>query len=243
LFVKTEPGNTLYNEYWGNFLSDFAKHLRQKGWFDKTTIAMDERPLKSMIEAIKLVRRIDPEFKISSAGLYHPEIEKEIYDLCIAFGYQYPVEVKADREKSGKISTVYTCCTEARPNTFTFSPPAEAAWIGWHAMAGNYDGYLRWSYNSWTVDPLHDSRFRTWAAGDCYLVYPGVRSSIRMERLIEGIQDFEKGRILKAEFIEKGETAKWNKLNDLISRFTTEELVKQGASKMVENARKELNSY
>ncbi|KAA6335824.1 hypothetical protein EZS27_015974 [termite gut metagenome] len=243
LFVKTEPGNTLYNEYWGNFLADFAKHLRQKGWFDKTTIAMDERPLESMIETIKLIRSVEPEFKISLAGRYHPEIEKELYDLCIAFGYQYPGEVKADREKAGKISTVYTCCAEARPNTFTFSPPAEAAWIGWHVMAGNYDGYLRWSYNSWTIDPLRDSRFRTWAAGDCYLVYPGVRSSIRMERLIEGIQDYEKCRILKEEFTQKGEKAKLDKLNELISRFTTEELVKQGANKMVENARKKLSEY
>jgi hypothetical protein len=64
-----------------------------------------------------------------------------------------------------------------------------------------------------------------------------------MERLIEGIQDYEKCRILKEEFTQKGEKAKLDKLNDLISRFTTEELVKQGANKMVENARKELNEY
>ncbi|KAA6314150.1 hypothetical protein EZS27_035188, partial [termite gut metagenome] len=202
-----------------------------------------ERSLASMMETIKLIRSIDSEFKISLAGNYHPEIEKELYDLCIAFGYTYPVEVKADREKTGKISTVYTCCAEARPNTFTFSPPAEVAWIGWHARAANYDGYLRWAYNSWTIDPLRDSRFRTWAAGDCYLVYPGVRSSIRMERLIEGIQDYEKCRILKEEFIQKGEKAKWNKLNELISQFTVEELVRQGADKMVQHARKELNTY
>ncbi|KAA6305218.1 hypothetical protein EZS27_043130, partial [termite gut metagenome] len=59
----------------------------------------------------------------------------------------------------------------------------------------------------------------------------------------EGIQDYEKCRILKEEFIQKGEKAKWNKLNELISQFTVEELVRQGADKMVQHARKELNTY
>jgi hypothetical protein len=243
LYIKTKPGEALYNEYWGTFLADFAVHLKQKGWFDKTAIAMDERPLKSMIEAIKLIRNVDINFKISLAGRYHSEIENELYDLCIAFGNQYPQKTKEKREKEGKISKVYTCCTEAYPNTFTFSPPAEASWIGWYVMAGNYDGYLRWSYNNWTADPLRDSRFRTWAAGDCYLVYPGVRSSIHMEKLIEGIQDYEKCRILKKEFIQKSEKKKLEALNKLIFHFTTEELQKQGANKMIDDARKILNNF
>ncbi|MDR0843683.1 MAG: DUF6067 family protein, partial [Tannerella sp.] len=136
LYVTAKPGEALYNEYWGRFLADFAKHLRQKGWFDKTTIAMDERGLEAMIEAIKVIKKADPAFKIALAGGYHAEIEKDLYDLCISFGHEFPADVKAAREKAGKVSTVYTCCAEARPNTFTFSPPAEAAWIGWHAMAG-----------------------------------------------------------------------------------------------------------
>ena len=57
--------------------------------------------------------------------------------------------------------------------------------------ANGYDGFLRWAYNSWTEDPLRDSRFRTWPAGGTYVVYPGGRSSIRFERLREGIQDAE----------------------------------------------------
>lgn len=62
-----------------------------------------------------------------------------------------------------------------------------------------YDGYLRWAYNSWVADPCTDGRFRTWPSGDCFMVYPDG-TSIRMERLTEGIQAFEKIRLLKAEF-------------------------------------------
>ncbi|MDR1356168.1 MAG: DUF4091 domain-containing protein, partial [Tannerellaceae bacterium] len=172
-FVETKPGEAAYRDYWGAFLKDFAAHLRSRGWFERTTIAMDERGVEAMREAIKVIREADPGFRISLAGNYHGEIEGDLYDYCIAYGQQFTEDVKTLRDASGKVSTVYTCCSEARPNTFTFSPPSEAAWIGWHTASGGYGGYLRWAYNSWTSDPMRDSRFRTWAAGDCYIAYPG----------------------------------------------------------------------
>ena len=39
---KMDPGSKEYEDYLLPFLSDFAKHLRAKGWMDKTCIAMDE---------------------------------------------------------------------------------------------------------------------------------------------------------------------------------------------------------
>ncbi len=46
-------------------------------------------------------------------------------------------------------------------------------------------------------NPERDARHVYWAAGDCFMVYPGANSSIRFEKLREGIVDFEKIRILK----------------------------------------------
>lgn len=241
-FVEAEPGQPAYADYWSPFLKDFSRHLRQKGWFEKTTIAMDERGLDAMQAAIQVIKDADPEYNISLAGNYHGEIQDDLSYISIAYGHNYPEDIKAARRKAGKISAVYTCCAEAFPNTFTFSPPVEATWIGWHTMAGDYDGYLRWAYNSWTADPLRDSRFRTWAGGDCYLVYPGNRSSIRMERFVEGIQDFEKIRILREELTAKGDKAKLDKLNQAVSVFTPEGLTKQTPAEMVQAARKTLNS-
>ncbi len=226
LFVDAKPGEQAFTDYWLPFLKDFSRHLREKGWFGKTAISMDERPMKSMQEAIKLIREADPEFKITLAGNYHDEIQADLYDLSIPYTHKFPEAVKAEREAKGQVSTVYVCCTEAFPNTFTFSAPAEAAWLPVHAVAGNYDGVLRWTYNSWTDDPLRDSRFRTWAAGDCYIVYPGDRSSIRFERLIEGIQDAEKIRILRGELAAKGADAQLNELNETVALFTPEGLEK-----------------
>ena len=221
-FVKAKPGDKAYAEYWGAFLKDFSRHLRQKGWFQRTVIAMDERPMDAMQAAIKVIKDADPEFKISLAGVYHGEIERDLYYYCLAYGYKFPDDVLARRRAEGKISTYYTCCTESFPNTFTFSAPAEATWMAVHAVAGGYDGYLRWSYNSWTRDPLRDSRFRTWAAGDCYCVYPGPRSSIRFERLVEGLQDCEKIIQLRRAYQKNGQKAKLARLNKLVGKFTPE---------------------
>ena len=89
-------------------------------------------------------------------------------------------------------------------------------------MAADFDGFLRWAYNSWVQGPLTDSRFRTWPAGDTYIVYPEARSSIRFERLKEGIRDAEKIRILKEEF-ENGNSEeagkKLNLLNEMLQEF------------------------
>ncbi|MDL2265968.1 DUF4091 domain-containing protein [Parabacteroides sp. OttesenSCG-928-G07] len=243
LFVEAKPGDEAYENYWLTFLKDFATHLKEKGWFERTTIAMDERSLSSMQEAIRVIRKADPEFKISLAGNYHPEIEGDLYNYCLAYGQNFPPEVKERREREGKISTVYTCCAEALPNIFTFSPPAEATWTIWHAMAGNYDGYLRWSFIAWTQNPLQDTRFRSWAAGDCFQVYPGNRSSIRYERLAKGIQDAEKIRLLREEFTAKKENNKLNRLNQVVARFIRENLTPENAAEMVNEGRRVLNSF
>ena len=164
--------------------------------------------------------------------------------MTIPYGHKFPEDVKAARDKAGQISTVYTCCAEAFPNTFTFSDPAEAAWTVLHAVAGGYDGYLRWAVNSWTADPLRDSRFRTWAAGDTYSIYPGPRSSIRFERLVEGIQDCEKIRILREELTTKGAKGKLEKLNKTVAKITPEGLseTQESATQMVNEIHKLLNT-
>ena len=198
-YVEGAPGTPAYDEAWGALLKAFSAHLREKGWFDKVCIAMDERPMEMVLAAMKVVKKADPDFRFSTQGFYHPETEPLIYDLCSTFYSWIPEEVMERRCQEGLVTTYYTCCVEGYPNTFTFSAPAEAALLPLDMMDRGSDGYLRWAYNSWTEDPFSDSRFRTWASGDCYLVYPGNVSSVRFEKLLEGIQQAEKLRILKEE--------------------------------------------
>ena len=102
-----------------------------------------------------------------------------------------------ERKGRGQTTTYYVCCTPNKPNNFVFSPPAESTYIGWYSAAYGYDGFLRWAYDAWPEDPSRDARHTLWPAGDCFLVYPGGQTSIRFERLREGIVDYEKIRILR----------------------------------------------
>lgn len=236
---QAAPGSEEYNEYWGAFIADFARHLKAKGWFEKTMIAMDERPLESMQAVLGLIRKVEPAFKISLAGNYHEPVIYDIVDFSETFSgkQEFPESAKAKRKELGLTTTFYTCCAEAHPNMFVISNPDEAAWLGWFAQAENYDGYLRWAYNSWTLDPLTDTRFRTWPAGDCFVVYPGGRGSVRFSKLVEGIQDFEKVRILRAQWQKEGNEAKLAQLIEVLKPFTSDKILEEGPAKALITAK------
>ena len=216
--INCAPGDEAYAQFWGGMLSAFAAHLKEKGWFDKTFISMDERSLQQMQAAIKVIKDHAPGLKISMAGNYHAEIEADIFDYCLdiyAYG-AYTPELIAKRRAQGKVSTYYTCCSAEYPNLFTFSAPADAEFIALEALAKDLDGYLRWAYNSWTIVPEKDSRFTAWPAGDTYVIYPFSISSVRWERLVQGIQLFEKYKILLAEATAAGNEARVAELEELL---------------------------
>jgi len=234
-------GTENYNAFWKTMLIDFTQHLKQKGWFNKTYIAMDERPMKAMQAVIKLLKSVDPDWKIALAGDYHPEIEADIDNYCIASRWNFPASVLQKRKESGKISTWYTCCTEPYPNGFSFSSPAESVWMGWYTAHKNMDGYLRWAYNSWTKNPLIDTRFTAWPAGDTYQIYPGPLSSVRFEKLIEGAQDFEKIKLLKSLYEKNKQVEKLNELNKALAVFEIKSLATTTADEMLEKVKQLVN--
>ena len=105
--------------------------------------------------------------------------------------------------------------------------------MSYYSSKKHLDGYLRWAYNSWPLEPLLDSRFRSWAGGDTYLVYPGARSCIRFERLIEGIQAHEK----------KGNKAGLKKIEKMLAPFNLGSMPEIPAAITVNRANQILNSF
>lgn len=241
--VSTQPGEAVYEDMWLAMLRSFAAHLKQKGWFGITYISMDERPMETMLKTLEIIRKADKDFKVSLAGAYHKELVYELDDYCVALRMKYPEDVKRQRKQAGKVTTFYTSCEEARPNTFSFSPPAETEWFAWYSAKEGLDGYLRWALNSWVEHPLQDSRFHTWAAGDTYLIYPGGRSSLRFEHLIDGIQAYEKIRLLKKEYAEKGDKRKLNQLDKALQLFDETTLKEVPAAEAIGKAKRMLNNF
>lgn len=192
-----QTGGRSLEDTWRPFLADFTAHLKAKGWLGKTALAMDEWPLERMLPMLDFLRKTAPDLKIALAGGNHPELADKIDDWCVFITPPLDPAIARQRAQKGLPTTYYVCCGPGKPNTFTFSPPAESAWLGLYAAAQGYSGLLRWAHDSYVQDPLYDTSYVTWPAGDCFLVYPGARSSIRFERLREGIQDFEKVRLVR----------------------------------------------
>ena len=222
--VSAAPGTKEYEELWKPFLTDFIEHLKAKGWENKTLIAMDERSPEEMKAMLKLLGESAPSLRVALADNHksYKLYPDQLVDLCVAHGATVDKKDRAYRTEKHYVTTWYVCCADKFPNVFTFSAPAEAVFIGWYTMAADFDGFLRWAYNSYVKDALLDSRFRTWPAGDTYVVYPNGRSSIRFERLMEGIQDAEKIRIVRTILEQSNSSAEKEKLqefNQMLEEF------------------------
>ena len=218
--IKAVPGTAVFEEVWEPFLKDFVKHLEQKDWLKITNIAIDERKREEVDGALKLIQRVAPELGVSYADNQKTyQRYPNSQDISISVGHPFSSEDLSDRRSRGLNTTFYICCADEFPNQFTFSDPAESTYLAWYAMAANFNGFLRWAFNSWVENPLRDSRFRTWPAGDTYVVYPQGRSSIRFERMVEGIQDYEKICIIKAALAQKNDIQGLESLNAAIQKL------------------------
>lgn len=196
--VKAEPGTPEFERMWTPFLKDFKQHLAAKGWLEKTNIAMDERSPEAMDAAVKVLEKCAPEMGFALAD-NHSSYKRYtmMRDVCVNINQKFDRADLDARRAEGYSTTFYVCCGPHFPNTFTYSNPWESELLGWYGLAAGFDGMLRWAYNSYPEDPAYDSRFSGFPSGDTYFVYPYARSSIRMEKLVEGIQNVEKVRLLR----------------------------------------------
>ena len=201
--AEARPGQPFFDEYWGDFLVDFSRHLAEKGWLNDTFIAMDERAPEDLTYIAQFVRRRAPGLKIAMAGNHRPSaykgIEIDNYSQIMHLVDKPFLDEVSQRRREGKTTTFYICCGPARPNTFMSSGPGEAFVCGFYPAACGLDGILRWAYNCWGEDSNHDMTYSRWTAGDIALVYPDGSPSWRFLELRNGIVAAEKFRILREQ--------------------------------------------
>ncbi|MEU5645290.1 DUF4091 domain-containing protein [Streptomyces milbemycinicus] len=195
VYENVDLGGDRWREAWGAFLPAFEKHLKAKGWLENTWLSFDERPIDTMKVVKDFVHEVAPVFddRISVAGSI--STEGVASNLSVDWGGidAMTKEKAAERRAAGKITTFYVYGSPAHPNTLSYSPAVESRMLPWISAQRNLDGFLRWSYNSWTRDPFNQP-VHIFTQGDEYLVYPGKdgpMSSIRWEQLKEGIEDYE----------------------------------------------------
>jgi hypothetical protein len=211
VYESWSPESPQFKKVWNVFLDDLKLHLEKKGWLEKTYLGINENTMEQTQAAIKVIKEHSAKWRITYAGNWHEQLDKSLDDYSFLFGNESNMEQLKERTARGVNTTYYVCCNPPFPNNFVFSPPIEGRWISWYTSAYGYQGFLRWAYDAWPQDPMRDARHGSWAAGDCYLIYPGGNSGIRFEKLREGIVDFEKIRILK-ELAAKSDSKKAQRL-------------------------------
>ena len=235
--VSLTPGSDEWKEIWTEFLNDFMNHSMEKGWFDITYIAMDERPIDMLIPTVELIESIKNEngdsFKIASAFNFentaHTDLTDNIDDISISINHfshedNEMREFAERRNKLGLRTTIYTC--QARfPSSFTISDPANNYWVMWDSLSQKTNGFMRWAWDNWTNDPLTDATFNKWESGDMWFLYPSEKdneentdyfySTPRYEMMKKGIYD-----INKAKYIMSYSEELSKKINELAQSMT-----------------------
>lgn len=236
--VTDGPGTQGFEDYWTPFLTDFKKHLEEKGWFDRTYLAFDERPEDSLLKTFQYLKKVAPEFRISHTGTYFDSLEPYCDIMCIVYYPDYPDGIVESRRARGAKSTYYTACGQRYPNSFIDSYPGEGVWCAWAARSMGLDGYLRWAYNKWdNDDPLNDARHWGGPSGDRFIVYPVAQSSVRFEKIAEGVRDYEKTGILVKEWTADGNASKLADLETALRRFNYIDISTNGPDPAIHQAR------
>lgn len=195
-FRDTTVGDEWYRAAWRAFLPGFVRHLKEKGWLDRTRIGFDEKPQTVMKGILEVLRSHAPELGIALAGGTYSELAGEAAELTVHWDdLARPQEIEAllARRRGRGPTLYYTACEPALPNTFLYSSLWESRLLPWVARRHGLDGYLRWAYQSWPEDVWRQPFFK-WHSGDMFFVYPGPHgplASTRWEMLRQGIQDCE----------------------------------------------------
>ena len=244
---KVEVGSKTYNVLWNAFLTDFKRHLLEKGWFEKTVLYMDEVPREEMEAIIGLIRFNDEDWKIGLSYGHDPgeRVIASLYDVSGYYESETAVQTYAEQ-----LTTFYTSCTLRRPNNYVAADanPVDMAAMPWYTMFRGHDGYLRWAFDNWkSHDPL-DLRDGVFTAGDYSFVYRSSNDkgmtmipSVRSELLRDGIEDYEKVQVLRETMRRCGKQELQAELQEVINSFSTERLMAGQAKELIIRARAHLH--
>ena len=209
-------GNARYQTVWRNFLTDLIAHLETKGWFEDAYIGIDERGFSTAaFDLIDSVTNLHGQ-TLKTAGAMDNFVNKKdlamrvtdlnVGDTAAAAHLDEFAAMLEERESKGLRTTLYSC-TEHIPGNFSLSMPAESYWSIINAGKSDTAGFLRWAYDAWVENPLEDATHNAFEPGDCFLIYPSpkdasekeVKSSVRLERMAEGVRDVNKLRLMERE--------------------------------------------
>src|SRR5690606_20945230 len=196
-------------------------HLQERGWADTYYQHILDEPhdheIKFYEQYGELVRKLMPGIKTVDAV----DLEENGGFLDRYLDYWVPVLSSFDEAldvlashtvQEGKGAWYYTCIgpRERYLNRFIDFSLLKVQLLHWFNYRHGLTGYLHWGGNYWSEEPfenvqpvINDGRTLL-PAGDSAIIYPdpenlSVLSSIRLEIMREGIEDYELFRVLEQD--------------------------------------------
>ncbi len=205
----------------------FLDHVKRHGWYDELVNYISDEPHyshKHVVEQMKqvcdLAHSVDPNVPLYSSTWRHVPAWNGYLDLWGVGQYGcFPVEEMKRRQADGETLWFTTDGQQALDTPYL----ATERLLPYYCFKYDVKGYEFWGVSWWTYDPWDrgwhefisqspDGENRYWVRypnGDGYLTYPGRRvgldrpvSSIRLEQVREGVEDYEYLRLLQ-DLIER----------------------------------------
>lgn len=199
--INRETGNKVSlsgDEGMAALLEDLLKHLKAKGWFEKTIVHVADEPsfhnIQSWIKTREFVKEHFPGIKTIDAigGTGYEKYLDIMVPLTRDLHTWFDDYKRA--QKSGIELWFYTCCVPygKYANRFLDYHLSKTRILHWMNYFTDTEGFLHWGLTYGWDDPFGPApRF---PPGDSHIIYPGSdgpMNSIRWEMMREGLEDYE----------------------------------------------------
>ena len=199
--IDRETGNKISlpsDDGMAALLVDLHKHLKVKGWFNKTIVHVADEPSFHNIQSWRKTREFVQE---NFPGI-------KTIDAIGGTGYEKYLDIMVPltrdlhtwfddyklAQKSGIELWFYTCCVPygKYANRFLDYHLSKTRILHWMNYFTGTEGFLHWGLTYGWEDPFGPApRF---PPGDSHIIYPGSNgpmNSIRWEMVREGLEDYE----------------------------------------------------
>lgn len=206
-YFSDEDNNILNPEFvnlYGQMISKTSQYLKSRGWLKYAFVYIIDEVYGSdseekVAKIFELIKSIDPEIRIAWTGGLGSGRLNSLVSLWIIHEDGYDPVVHQERKAAGDGFMVYN---NARM-LIDYHYMRVRSFL-WHLWNNQIDGTEFWSMTRWVNGDPWNNPYNYGRNGDGFLLYPTqdslegpVASSIRLELLREGIEDFEYLHMLK----------------------------------------------
>ena len=206
------PDDPRGEQFLNNFLPALHAHIRQQGWEKRYIQHIHDEPHGKEAEVYHryaaLIRSNLPGIPTLDAIGLDQDLSflDGMVDIWVPILGSFDTrmdKIRAHVQQGGE-SWFYTCIYPQRRhlNRFTDLPLIKTRLLHWFNYRHGLTGYLHWGANHWTpapfdnVQPIINDGTTLLPAGDNAIIYPWpekytVLSSIRLEAMRDGVEDYE----------------------------------------------------